>query len=56
MFYLNFEDFSIVKLRSTVFMLNFPISYTIAILNLWIKLIPNPQQVKAENSDYTKEE
>ena len=41
-FYLNFEDFSMMKLKSTVFMLYFPITFTVSILNIWIKQIPNP--------------
>ena len=55
-FYLNFEDFSMVKLRSTVFMIYFPITFTVAILNIWLKIIPNPAQAKTEVEDYTKEE
>lgn len=41
-FYLNFEDFSIMKLRAAVFMLYFPLTFSIAILNVWLKTIPNP--------------
>ena len=41
-FFLNFEDFNMGKLRATVFMLQFPITFTVAILNVWIKSIPNP--------------
>ncbi len=40
-FYLNFEDFSMVKLRSAVFLLYFPVAFTITILNIWIKILPN---------------
>lgn len=45
-----------VKLRSTIFMLYFPITFTIAILNVWVKIIPNPNQMKADAEEYTKEE
>ena len=55
-FYLNFEEFSMVKLKSTVFMLYFPITFTIAVVNIWLKAIPNPNQPKSESEDYTKEE
>uniref|UniRef100_A0A7S3N2T6 Uncharacterized protein n=1 Tax=Strombidium inclinatum TaxID=197538 RepID=A0A7S3N2T6_9SPIT len=55
-FYLNFEDFSMMKLRSAVFMLYFPVTFTISILNVWIKIIPNPNQEKAEGEELTKEE
>ena len=54
-FFLNFEDFHMGKLRATVFMLQFPITFTVAILNVWIKSIPNPQN-KSEIENYSKEE
>lgn len=56
LFYLNFEDFSMVKLKSTVFMLHFPITFTISIINIWLKLIPNLSQKQNENEEYSKEE
>lgn len=46
-FYLNFEDFSLMKMRSVVFMLYFPITVTIAIINIWIRQIPNPNSEKS---------
>lgn len=55
-FYLNFEDFSMVKLKASVFMLYFPITFSISIINIWLKAIPNPNQPKSDNEDYTKEE
>ena len=56
-FYLNFEDFSIVKLRSMVFFLYFPITFTLSILTIWLKLVPNPNaQKEGAKVDYTKEE
>lgn len=56
MFFLNFEDFSIMKLRSTVFMLYFPVCFTIQLVNVWLRVIPNPNLQKSETEDYTKEE
>ena len=41
-FYLNFEDFSIMKMKATVFMLYFPLTFTVSILNVWLRIIPNP--------------
>ena len=55
-FFLNFEEFSMIKLKSSVFMLYFPINFTIAIINIWLKSIPNPNQPKSDSEDYTKEE
>ena len=55
-FYLNFEDFSIMKLKATVFMLNFPLTFTLTIVNLWIKMIPNPHMQRESGEDYSKEE
>ena len=55
-FFLNFDDFSIVKLKSIVFMMYFPVNFTIAIVNVWIKLLPNTNLPKSENEDWTKEE
>ena len=55
-FYLNFEDFSIIKLRSAVFMLYFPICFTISLVNVWLRVIPNPNLAKSDTEDYTKEE
>lgn len=56
MFYLNFDDFSLFKLRSTVFMLMFPIAFTNAILNVWLKLMPAPGMAKPDGEEYSKEE
>jgi len=55
-FYLNFEDFSMVKLRSTVFLLYFPIMFTTAIINVWLKIIPAAGQAKPDGEEYAKEE
>ena len=40
-FYLHLDDFSIFKLRSTIFLINFPITYTIAVIACWYKTIPD---------------
>ena len=45
-----------VKLRSTVFMIYFPITFTVSILNVWLRIIPNPNQSKNDAEDYSKEE
>lgn len=47
-FFLNFEEFSMVKLKASVFMLYFPITFTITIINIWLKAIPNPNQPKSD--------
>src|SRR4051812_775284 len=39
-FFLNLEDFNLFKLRSTIFLIMYPLTYTQAIINLWIKIIP----------------
>lgn len=52
-FYLNIEDFSLFKLKSAVFLIEFPLVFTMAILNVWTKVIPyNPQQ----KEEYSREE
>jgi hypothetical protein len=45
-----------MKLKATVFMLYFPITFTLAIVNVWIKIIPNPNMMRESGEDYTKEE
>lgn len=55
-FYLNFDDFSLVKLRSTIFMLYFPIAFTNAIVNVWLKLMPAAGAAKPDGEEYSKEE
>jgi len=55
-FYLNFEDFSVIKLKATVFFVYFPVTFTISILNLWLKYIPTASQAKQDTSGFTKEE
>ena len=40
MFYLNLDDFSLFKLRSAVFLIDFPLSFTVCTVNVWQKIIP----------------
>ena len=56
MFYLNFEDFSVIKLKATVFFVYFPVTFTVSILNLWLKYIPTVSHAKQDTSGFTKEE
>ena len=50
---MNMEDFSLFKLRSTIFLINFPLSFTLAIISIWFKIMPEAPST-AEN--YTREE
>jgi len=52
-FYLNLEDFSLFKLRSAVFLIYFPLSFTLHSINIWQKVMPN-QLNMSEN--YSREE
>ena len=45
-----------MKLKATVFMIYFPVTFTLAMINIWMKTIPNPNMSKTEQEDYTKEE
>ena len=37
---MNMEDFSIFKLKSAIFLIMFPLTFSLAIINLWVKIIP----------------
>jgi hypothetical protein len=39
-FYLNLDDFSVFKLKSTIFFVLFPLTFTESVINLWVKLVP----------------
>jgi len=39
-----------------VFLVYFPITFTLAIINVWLKTIPNPNLQKGDNTEFTKEE
>lgn len=41
MFYLNLDDFSLFKLRCAVFLIDFPLCFTVCIVNVWQKILPN---------------
>ncbi len=42
---MNLTDFSIFKLRSVIFLINFPLTYAIGIIACWYKIIPeNPSK------------
>lgn len=40
-FTLNLEDFNLFKLRSTVFLIQFPVTFTLLIINVWKKILPS---------------
>lgn len=52
-FYMNLEDFSLFKLRSTIFLINFPLSFTMAIISVWYKIMPDAPTVA---DHYTRDE
>lgn len=52
-FHLNIEDFSLFKLRSAVFLIQFPLNFTMTIMNVWQKIIP---YTPGSNEDYTRDE
>jgi hypothetical protein len=52
-FYLNLDEFSLFKLRSAVFLIQFPLSYTIAIMSVWSKIIPS---TPSQQDKYSREE
>ena len=50
---MTLEDFSLYKLKSSVFLIGFPLTFTQAILNVWAKSIPvNP----GASDEFTREE
>lgn len=41
--FLDFDNFSLFKIRSTIFLIDFPMNFMIRIMDMWSKLIPqNP--------------
>lgn len=51
--YLNLEDFSLFKLRSAIYLMQFPLAFTMAMVNVWYKILPeNP----ANDEKFSKEE
>ena len=52
MFYLNFDDFSIFKLKSIIYFLYYPLTFTEIIANLWLQIVPtNVLGKKAKKED-----
>ena len=41
LFYLNLNDFNLFQLRSADFLINFPLSFTLAIFKIWQKIVTN---------------
>ena len=52
-FYMNMDDFSLFKLRSSIFLINFPLSFTLAIISIWYKIMPEAPSVA---DHYTRDE
>jgi hypothetical protein len=52
-FCMNMIDFNLFKLRSTIFLLQFPVTYTLLIMNVWKKLLP---EHTSSAQGYTREE
>jgi hypothetical protein len=55
-FFLNFEDFSLMKLRATVFLLAFPVSLTLTMISVWLRAIPNTNFKTELTEHLTKDE
>lgn len=51
-FYANLEDWNLFKLRSALFLVDFPLTFTISIINVWLKNLPNP----TTDSGWSKDE
>ena len=52
-FYMNMDDFSLFKLRSSIFLISFPLSFTLAIISIWYKIMPDAPTVA---DHYTRDE
>ena len=55
-FYLNFNDFSTMKLKACVFFLHYPICYAISIIGVWLKAMPNVNLPKPNGELWQQEE
>eukprot|EP00347_Sterkiella_histriomuscorum_P000542 403375452 len=53
-FYLNLEEFNLFKLRSAIFLIMFPLTFSIAVINLWAKVIPSG--FKKDGEEFTKQD
>jgi len=51
---LNLDDFSLFKLRSAVFLIYFPLSFTMHMVSVWQKVMPTSLAM-SENA-YSREE
>ena len=52
-FIMNLVDFNLFKLRSSIFLLQFPVTFTLLIMNVWKKLLP---EKIASAQGYSREE
>ena len=43
---MNLEDFSLFKLRSAVFLIEFPLSFTMCIVTVWQKIMPQQMNMQ----------
>ena len=50
---MNLDDFSLFKLRSSIFLINFPLSFTLAIISIWHKIMPDAPTMA---DHYTRDE
>lgn len=50
---MNLDDFSLFKLRSAVFLIDFPLSFTMCTVNVWQKIMPNSLNL---NESFQREE
>jgi hypothetical protein len=51
---MNLEDFNLFKLRSTIFLIMFPLAFTEATINLWMKIVPGVG--KKEEEGYNRQD
>lgn len=49
--YLNLEDFNLFKLKSTIFLIDFPVSFTISMMNIWLKIMPALNDLSKEEAE-----
>ncbi|CAI2368685.1 unnamed protein product [Moneuplotes crassus] len=55
-FFMNFDDFSIFKLKSIIYFLYYPLTFTEIIANLWLQIVPmNIIGKKAKRDDGTED-
>jgi len=54
-FYLNLDDFNLFKLRSSIFLIQFPLAITETVILLWSKVIPSSHR-KDGLDDFSKQD